>query len=195
MEIWLNFAAKLLDSLIWPLVVSGFVVWFRQPIAELIKNTKSVKTSWGEVEFDKKLEQVKGELGDVRAEETEETTQRAPSRLLFKDFQNHIIDLLVDSRSLAIQEAWREVEVAAKNALEKLGIDTTELKPSTLHQELTRHGVLDAQQLKIYVQLKELRNKAINTGDQSITDSNALAFADLAFQLVSVLEGKVLSNN
>lgn len=194
MEIWLNFINKLIDSLIWPIIAIGFIFHFRKQIGELIKGTKSLKTTWGEIEFDKELDKVKAELGEVQEEFREEIPEREQSKLLSKQYQDHIVDLLVDSRSVAIQEAWREVEVAAANALKSAGGKPEEIETSILHQVLTKKGLLNAQQLKIYVQLRDLRNKAVRLGDRSISDSNALAFADLAIQLASLLERQSVVN-
>ncbi len=179
---WLDFIASLVDSLAWPLITLLILYTLRNPLLELMPFLKRLKIQNLELEFSDKLK----ELGS-QASRTVPLTREAT--LTKRDSQDQILELLVVSRSAAIAEAWREVEEAAVDAARRHNIDVKLHNLNRFEKTLLENDIIDEQQAKIYSGLRSLRNSAVHEGDAAVSDSNALAFADLSIQLAEHLRG------
>ncbi len=99
---------------------------------------------------------------------------------------------LVDiSPSAAVMEAWKEVEAAAKALIDRRGykldydIDT----PYRLVERvLEKTGIIEHRKLKIFNELRRLRNKVAHAEGYEVTADQATDYIELAKSLSKYLE-------
>ena len=180
LKIWLDFISKLIASLVWPLAIVFVLVFLRKPLRELIPLLKKLKLQGVEMEFSEQLKEIKQEL--------QKYILPAPEAALTKkEYESKILDRILVSRAGAITEAWEEVEDAAVEAARRKGVPDSLISLGRIESKLKEVGVFDEWKARVYDRLRKLRNLAVHEGDKAISDSDALAFADLAIQLAEHL--------
>lgn len=92
----------------------------------------------------------------------------------------------------AILEAWLQVESAAADVLRAKGLDSLKSYPGPLQlrEGLHKGGVLNRQQVRIFEQLRILRNEAVHVPDAQFTKDAVASYIDSAISMASHLEGQ-----
>ena len=105
----LTFATKVLEHLAWPVVALVIVLYLRSEIRQLLPNVKKLKVGSVEAEF---------ELAVSKLETKAASLPEVPASAVPPDPEDDVVrQLAVYHPRSAILEAWREIEIAANQAL------------------------------------------------------------------------------
>ena len=173
----LTFISNLVDALAWPLAAVAALMLLRRPIMDLLPSIKKLKISEFEAEFSKELSKVREKAGS-NGEAIEDQTMR--TRL------DELTDLVEIGPNAAVLSAFQEVENAAKYLLDSIGqtIDYSIGSPyKVMGRILNEAGLFDNKNLKVFDELRILRNKVAHADGYEISRDQSLEYVKLAMQL------------
>lgn len=83
-------------------------------------------------------------------------------------------------------ESWRQLDAAARAALERLHLAEApdKLSPRDYPALLANRGVLDSELFDVFHRLRTLRNKAAHGSDVEVTRDDALEYVNLVYALL-----------
>ena len=186
---WLEFIAKIIDSLAWPASILFVLFLIRGELPMIARSLKKLKYKDLELEFEKSAQEVV-EKAKLSLPETSKDIQ------LSGQSQNELIDRLISISELAprsaILEAWLVVEAAAVDAVKKKGISTftSHPGPMRLRDYLVKGELLNKDQLVVFEQLRNLRNEAVHVADAEFTLKAVDDYIASAIQMAGYLEQK-----
>lgn len=168
---WLTFIAAAIGSLAWPSAVVLLVLVLRKPIKELLPLLRRFKYKEFELEFGKRVEEVREE---VARELPSETTKALPT-----DEYSALVRLAEVSPRSVVLEAWRIVEVAALKAARAIGGESFRNKTLTFQAThlLERTDSLNRHVISLLRDLRGLRNEAVHVPDFAFSKESALEYA------------------
>ncbi|MCB0530954.1 MAG: hypothetical protein H6574_14865 [Lewinellaceae bacterium] len=176
----LEFIIELLDKTIWPITIFIILFLIRKPLKELMPLLKKAKISELELEFDREL---------AKAKEVAETG-------LLEGTGNWKVNLLELARNYpntAILEAWKEIEDRTEKLLHKiepeLELDVPE-RYKKMQTVLSREEVIETKNVKVFNELRQIRNKVAHAKGYDLTQNQALGYISLAIPLIEYLEEK-----
>ena len=179
---WKQFFADIVKSLAWPFVVVLVVLLLRGQLDRVIGNAEKVVYGNFEISFAKKVSQIRNEINQLVS-----AVQYDPGKA----------DRLYRSASLtpsiAIMGAWQEVKIAVIRLMLKrrpdlkLDSDTPYKHLETL---LIEYNTLDKKQIKIFHDLRVLRNKVKHVPQYKVTPDQAQEYIALALSLADFLSTK-----
>jgi hypothetical protein len=176
----LTFISKLIDSLAWPVTVVIALVLLRRPLAELLPQMRKLKYKDFEAEFGEDVKQLEEEAKQVLPAEVVESARAG----------DPIEQLIEVSPSAAVLEAWRGVEAAAKRLLERKGhkLDYEVAAPYKLIERVLDTAAIDRRKLKIFADLRRLRNKVAHADEYEVAPARARDYVRLASALTADLD-------
>jgi hypothetical protein len=168
---WLSFIASVVGSLAWPGAVVVLVLFLRRPIGALLPLLQRLKYKELELEFGRRVEEVKQQL----AQELPPETVLAPAG----EEGAAIARLAEVSPRSAVLEAWRDVELAALEAARKIGGEAFRHRTLTFQalRILERSESLDRNVIGVLRDLRGLRNEAAHAPDFALTKESAVEYA------------------
>ncbi len=186
----LTFLSKVLDAIAWPSAAVIFLVILRKDLPVIAQSLRRFKYKDIELEF--------GAAAQAIAEEVKEAVPPLnPDVCIFGSTRDALKSKLEAISELApraaILEAWLQVEAAAADVLRAKGLDSLKSYPGPLRlrEGLHKGGVLNGQQVKIFEQLRTLRNEAVHVPDAEFTKSAVTSYIDSAISMASHLEGLI----
>lgn len=179
----LSFIAKLVEFLAWPFAMVIVVLLLRGEIKGLFRYVKRLKAGPVEAEFEREVKELKA------------TAEAQPSLLPPPEGATPEKQLLlqlvqINPRS-AVLEAWRGIEDASIRVIQTKGFYVPERQsnsPLAVIRSLNKEGILNADEVALYHDLRSLRNQAAHASDFSPTTDAALNYIELAGRLRQVLE-------
>lgn len=172
---WLTFFIRLIEATAWPFVAIIALVSLRGEIKSLVPLLRKLKAGPLEAEFDATLQEVSKQV-DARIEHTPPTSLPVEGKLY---------DLARVNPRSAILEAWRGVEVMAKNAAIHNGGSPVPDVPTALSalRELTKHSLISPEDAALFQDLRGLRNQAAHVEPFELSESSAIEYIHLAARL------------
>jgi hypothetical protein len=167
---WLTFIATVIGSLAWPLAVVLLVIVLRKPIKQLFPHLQRLKYKEFELEFGKRVEEVRDEVARELPGET-------PIALL-ADESSPLARLAEVSPRSAVLEAWRDVELAALDVARAIGGESFRNKTLTFQAILLleQKEAFDRNVISLLRDLRGLRNEAAHAPDFALTKEIALQY-------------------
>jgi hypothetical protein len=170
-----------LDVIIWPALLTIFLLLFRRSLSALVLKATKVSYKDLELEFGKAVqsatEQAEAALPDIQQSKKASLLQRA----------NHF-------PGSTIREAWREVDDVAENLVRLYEPDIT-LQSATrykqLEDSLAHEGLLDSRQQTLFTELRLLRNKVAHAEEFEVSSLDAVQYVELCFRLIDFLKAQV----
>lgn len=162
----LTFLTKVIDSLVWPIVVVAALGLFRAPLSALIDSLRNATLKWkkGDSTFEARLDTVRKELKDVTATASQKVTP-PPA---------------VEPSQQIIEKSWRELESTAASTLSTSG----GVPPLKLANMLLERKILNEKEADAFYRLYELRTDALTSNSGTYTDvSSGSAFSSVAGSL------------
>jgi len=177
-----QFIADIVKSLSWPIVIVLIFILFRGQVDNLIVNTSKFTCGSFQLSFSKEVSKIRNEIH-----------QLAPTLKYDPDKSDRLRRTATSAPSLAIIEAWKEVKVAATQFILKRE-PNLKLNPSTPYKELgsllLKHKAVNDKQIKIFDDLRLLRNKVKYAPQYEVTSDQALEYVNLALTLADYLSNK-----
>lgn len=186
---WLEFIAKIIDSLVWPAFILFVLYILRGELPAIARSLKKLRYKDLELEFEKSAQEIV-EKAKSSLPETSKTIQ------LSGQSQDELIDRLVSISELAprsaILESWLVVEAAAVDVARKKGISTFKSHPGPmrLRDYLVKGDLLNKDQQGVFEQLRNLRNEAVHVADADFTQKAVYDYITSALQMAGYLEQK-----
>lgn len=179
---WVGFIASIVGSLAWPGALVALVLILRTPIRGLLPLLQRLKYKELEIEFGRRVEEVKQELAQELPPGAVQPISDASRDALLR--------LAEVSPRAAVLEAWREVELAALEAARKVGGDKFRERPFTLEaiRILERSESLDRNVMGLLRDLRGLRNQAAHAPDFALTKESAIDYAQTALNVAFILK-------
>lgn len=180
---WLTFIAHVIASVAWPITVIAIVLVLRQPLLNLFPLLQRLRFQGLELDFSQRVQalaiEARGQLPPLRGVLDGEEYLRG-----------HWIELAHLSPRAVVLESWLQLEKVAVDASRRHGLSLKSVEvrsPLILGQALEEAGILDANTVGIYHQLRNLRNAAAHASEFAFTPDSALEYADLATRLTEYL--------
>jgi hypothetical protein len=174
----LTFIAKLVEFSAWPAASVVVVLLLRKEIRRLLLLVKKFKAGPIEAEFEREIIELSESTKSLPM-----PSALPPSITIEKEA---LVSLArIDPRA-AIVEAWREVEATVLHTVDqqKLSIPDRDLgSPAAIIRALAREGLLSAERVAHFHQLRELRNRAAHEEEFSPSMHAALAYVELSSRL------------
>lgn len=173
-----QFIIELTDKLAWPLVAVMALAMLKRPLEELLPLAKRLKYKDLEVEFDQVLQAVSRDAAGVFPE-------------LEQDQRSRLIATVKHLPNAAVLEAWDEVDVAAETLIRQqvkdvdLAVNT---RYKTMGTILARQELLDTKKVKLFHELRQLRNKVAHAENFSVGPAEAVQYIELCLRLVEHLK-------
>ena len=180
----LTFISKLLEHLVWPTLIVVLVLILRKQIVELIPLLKKLEYGKFKAEFAQGVDELKEES----QQELEATSTKDTSLEMDKE---HLISLAAVSPTSAVLSAWKEVEKSAVKLILSHRPDMTfeSGAPYKLIQNCLHKGdMIDRKKVKIFNDLRNLRNKVAHAPGYELDQLRVLDYIDIAMDLKSYLK-------
>ncbi|WP_417456161.1 hypothetical protein [Kordiimonas sp.] len=181
---WLEFFSSIVASLAWPLAIIVALVIFKDPILQAIPRLQRIRYKELVAEFNKGLDKIERQAEAAGLKQVEHTED-------IEDFEEHLQQIAQVSTNAAIVEAFRQIEKAAKALIKANGsrVDYKVAAPYRMIERLLReYSLLDTREVKIFHDLRILRNKITHSENFESTASQANEYIELASRLISKLE-------
>jgi len=177
------FISSLVGSLAWPASILMIVVLLRGPVGQLIPQLRKLKYGDLEADFGKEVEQVR-----------QAAEKALPKSASDKAGQSGDPEALADvAPNAAVLAAWKEVEVAAKKLVAAHGheLDLDVANPFlALERVLDGTELVERSKVKIFHDLRQLRNRVAHAGEYEVTKQQAKEYARLGRALAQDFEGE-----
>lgn len=169
---WKTFITEIIKSLAWPVVICTAIILFKREFTIILKEFAKypyLRLKRGENELEIGIKEVKKETKDINLPEQEEWILKSAHQAL-------------DDPKESILSAWNEIENIAKEAL---GVNYTQ--PFELEHI---RKLLPEEKFKLFMKMKELRNKATHIPSQILSTSTAIDYSESALKLSNYLKDR-----
>lgn len=180
---WFEFISSVVSSTAWPIVALMGILAFKRPILEAIPRLQKLKYKELEAEFSRELDKIEVEAKVAGLEATAEVKQD-------NDFEQALQQISEISPDAAIVEAFRRIERSAKELIDAIGAapDYNVAAPyKMIERILETSGALGTREVKIFGDLRQLRNKITHTEFTS-TKKQAHDYIELTAMLISKMD-------
>ncbi len=184
---FLEFLAKIIDSIVWPACILLVLYMFRKELSEIILKLKTLQFKGFGVEFDEKsvhkvAEDSKSSLPDV-------SIDVAPIEHDQKELDNRLNFISEVAPRTAILEAWQTVEAAAVKALSSKYKENFKfyLGPM-LGRYLVEAKILTKKQQDVFDRMRGLRNRVLHVSEKDLPRKAVDNYNSAAHQWVAYLE-------
>lgn len=193
---WLTFISSLVDSLVWPAFLFGILYLLKDKLPEIVQKLPEIARYLRRLKYGK-LEMEFQDSARKVAADSKEAIPEVPANVNVptlpveeaRERLNFIAELAPRS---AILEAWLQVEAAATDLIRKKGIASFRSQPGPmrLRDHLVKGDLLNAKQISVFENLRNLRNEAVHVADAAFDLETVLSYIDAALTMSSYLEGK-----
>ncbi|WP_109315923.1 hypothetical protein [Pseudovibrio ascidiaceicola] len=176
----LQFLSSLISSLAWPTVAVVALVFLREPIVQTVPRLQRFKYKELEADFSRELEKIEQEAKESGLKEVENTEA-------IIDFEEHLQQIAEISPNAAIVEAFGQIEKSAKAVIKKQNerLDYKVAAPYRLIERfLESTDILGKKEIKIFRDLRLLRNKVTHSESYFATREQAQDYIELAAILI-----------
>lgn len=187
---WLTFIATLVQALAWPSTIVVGVLLLRRPLIQLLPQMRRLKYRDLEAEFGIEVQNIEARMREA-----------LPDRVLeaVPGSENSSAARLLDvSPTAAVLEAWRGIESAAKNLIERshLSISYDGATPFKLIERvLASSHLMDQRKLRVFNDLRRFRNRVAHAESSEISRNDAAEYVRLAESLVADLNSRPAPNS
>ncbi len=193
----LTFISKLIDALAWPAVAIALALVFRKKINELLARIRKGKIPGAEFEFSEDALRVLSDAPPralIPSSSSPSTSSSSGSSQRAYSVLDPAYAILEHSPRAAVQEGWQELQKAALQRLEFYDDDdssadypTRTPRPIALTSYLRDQQILDVEEVVIFNELRNLRNRAVHAPEFEITIEKARDYLILCELLIESL--------
>jgi hypothetical protein len=179
---WKTFIVEIVKAVAWPLIVALIAFQLKDKIADLIPRIKKFKHKDTELEF---AEGVSKLIREQEAEGVNRVENGEPSNEVMEKY-NFLLKLADISPRSAVLEAFREIEHASAHVISKSSAVVSAhgegRSPLSMQRQLADTS-LSKKEIKMFNQLRVLRNKAAHDRDFNLHGMPIEAYIDLSLTL------------
>ncbi|MEA1979344.1 MAG: hypothetical protein U9N54_00015 [candidate division Zixibacteria bacterium] len=170
---WKTFISEIVKSIAWPIVLSLLILLFKKQLAIILDELSKypyLRLKRGENEFEIGVKKVFEETRDID---------------LPPDVNNEKLaqyaSLALQDPKKTIQNSWQDLENTAK---ESIGVDYTQ----SFELEDVLKGKLPDDKFRLFVEIKDLRNKSVYVPESGVSAGTAIDFSASALKLSNYLK-------
>lgn len=175
---------KLADILIWPITLLICVILFKGKISEIINLIEKIKFKDFEISLSKDVEKIEEKASNISLPEDITPKEKLLNQELYL--------LAATSPKESIIASWNKLEKLAEEVVQEyLDPEDGEVNtraPMYVRWALGTKNLLEVPHLRVYDELKSVRNKLADNKYVAPTESEALAFVDAVKKLTLYLE-------
>jgi len=185
---WLTFAASIINSVAWPIVIIIVVLLFRSNILDILPSLSKLKYKGIEVEFRKELYKLK-----EKVVEDELLYNNYVMSLELERKRNHLAQIALISARAAIVESWEQLGLVLADMSYKDGHITACERAS--RETFSPTGALEIYFGKKYSELvnklSSLYLNAIDSREGAISSGDAIEYVNLVMRFLVELKGRM----
>lgn len=183
---WLSFFASVIGSSAWPLAVIIIVFLLRKSLNRLLLKLTNLKyKDIIELNFDKETALAKIELKSksIPLQLPEKISQKIQGQLYFQK-------LAETSPRAALLDAWLPFEIEASRIGRVIGVSNYDrpIQMTQLIEGLNRENVLNDQEAKAVVRLRNMRNNIVHTDSVDLSPESVGEYASLLQDITKTME-------
>lgn len=184
----LTFLSRAIEAMAWPGTVIILFVIVRKELPTIAKSLRRFKYKDLELEFGAATQAIAMEVKQAVPSPEKEVSLSGHPKAAAQAKLEAIAEL---APRAAILEAWLQVEAAAADVIrtKSLAPLTSFQGPLRLREGLQKGGILNARQVAIFEQLRNLRNEAVHVPDAEFTKLAVASYIESAISMASYLEG------
>jgi len=170
---WKTFISEIVTSIAWPVVLLFFIFLFRKQFGIILDELSKypyLRLKRGENEFEIGVKKILEETRNIDL----------PSDVKNEKLPKYVSSALQDPKK-AIQNSWQDLENTAK---ESIGVEYTQ--PFELKHVLK--DKLPDDKFRLFVEMQDLRNKAVHLATSGISSGTAIDFSASALKLSNYLK-------
>ncbi|QBQ55506.1 hypothetical protein [Nitrosococcus wardiae] len=183
---WLEFVAEIVKTIAWPLAFIVFVILFKLELSELIASLvrRALHAKWGDKQLDFDAVEVREKAIDARKK-----AQSLPT-LSKEEVEEAVSSLLRKARTrpkTALIDSWESLKTSASAATGGKGPDLD------IGIALKDAGVIDEEQLKLFTDLKEVKDKVKFLPEYALDAETAANYAEASSKLEKYISKRTSS--
>jgi len=172
---------KLLDVVVWPLVVLVAMFIFRRALTKLIGRLKSFESNNNKLVFDQEIQQFEQMVVNFEPVENDETASN--------DWKAKMLEVAKISPRAAIIEAWTSIELACIEAGMRSGtVGPQRFYPKMLEDFLYKTEGFDGNKISQIMKMRQLRNTVVHGRDQDFDYIDSEKYIDLADKVLRAVK-------
>jgi hypothetical protein len=178
---WLTATVEIIKALTWPIATFVILRMFREPLVALIPLIQSFKLPGVEVTVAREVAEAKTLAQTNLPEDHLEVTPLAQL-----DKRTKLYQLAELAPRAAISEAWRELELAAAEAVGKICSDDLPKplrSPMSFAEALRKDSLISTNQYNALAKLRKIRNESVHLADFSLEANVVRDYIDTALLL------------
>lgn len=178
---WKEFAASVVGSVAWPVVILILGMVFRKQLIELLQRLQDFKLPGAEATFAAGLDKVEVRLEDLKATEEEAVTEQVREDSKTDEEPGFTNSSIADPTGTVIR-SWEELSKALNGMLRARTGRRPSFNIRAVLGELVAEGVINELFAETIMDLHALRNRVAH-GQETPTPDSALVFARTADEL------------
>lgn len=189
---WLEFIAKILSSISWPLVILLIVIIFKSELSNVVKRVAHVKYK----DFDIAFEDIKKQAEVMLVKTHHEPHNQAilpTNSVINKSLKDQVFSTVDLAPQASVLLAWSSLEAAIASTVARLSIspDSPSYR-SAMHNidMLSNYTDISPRLINLMNELRKLRNEIAhdNVNLSIISSSQAEDYAKVAYDIIENLE-------
>jgi len=176
----LEFIARIIDTLVWPLLIGFLFFLIRKPIKKLISGIQTFKYGGAEFDFGEKIEQLTSNAQSLGVTAIyPETT-----------FEAKKVEDVIDNPEMAIITAWIDIEESIRNWAnqEQIDIKNNEQHGVNLINILRSHKAVNPDLLRLLESVRTIRNQVAHKPIKNDIEEGAQITKDEALHWLSIMK-------
>jgi uncharacterized protein YutE (UPF0331/DUF86 family) len=185
---YLEWSAKLIDSLAWPITSIILVVLLRSPLSDVLLTISKLKFKGLEVDFSKEKEAV-----NYAAQKVQNYESRLPEAYKEPEFLDEARQISRISPESAIMLTWKNIDAELAATAHRNGMQLKSRSPVSSQKviyTLQGENILDENIVNLILAMRDLRNKAVHGHSETVglTERDALSYIENASLIIHALQ-------
>ena len=177
---YLDFFARLADSVAWPIAATVALLILKRPLFELVPLIRRLKFGDLQVDFHDRISEAEEQVAAIVADPSE----TPPASQALRD------TAIVAPRD-GIISAWINILNAQVRLARRHGIDPSARQRygRSFERVLTHRNIIDPRLASLITELRIIRNQAAHEADLRLNEEDANRYVSISQQLVRELDG------
>ncbi|MEW5980519.1 MAG: hypothetical protein AB1898_32435 [Acidobacteriota bacterium] len=180
---------EIIKAIAWPVTLVWLAYFLRGDLQAMLKRISTLKYGEAEATFEKDVSKAHAIAKALGKKDGSARSRKSPETAAELGTKDQLYRIAQISPRASIVEAWRYFEETIKRVAQRYGIEAKGLASEKLViQRLMDDYETDEDFAKLYLLLRELRNRAAHTQDFALNRESAEEYVDTILELNEELE-------
>jgi hypothetical protein len=184
METWLNFAASIISSTVWPLCALGITFLFRKDIHTLLIRLNKISAPGVTADFSGEFAAIEDKLAAIDGDPA--PTGDSPAASTKAPLVSLSGTIAETSPAAAVSYAWSKIELALREKMRHIDPNVNLTRINSITRQLHKKGKIKTETLEILTDLRKLHDELIRS-EGPITFTIAMDYNDMAEKLLDII--------